>query len=116
MKNKGLGNPAVISSVLASEQGQKAIGKTQDVFFTVLKVGLVATVLVVAYYKIFKGFTKLKEESNYYPSNISITNAKARAEALYTAMLGFGANYDAVESSLKGLNHNGFIRVYNEFG
>ena len=116
MKDIGLGNPAVIASVLSSEQGQKAIGKTQDVFFTVLKVGLVVTVLGVAYYKIFKGFKALKEDANYKPSNISVTQAKARAEAIYTALLGFGANYDAVETNLKGLNHNGFIRVYNEFG
>ena len=60
MKNKGLGNPAIITSAVTREQGQKAIEKTQDVFFTVLKVAAILGVLGFAYYKIFKGFKAIK--------------------------------------------------------
>jgi len=83
---------------------------------TVLKVALLGGIFAIAYYKIFKGFQQIKEDKRYNPSNINVTQAKARAEAIYTALLGFGANYKTVENNLTGLNHNGFIMVYNEFG
>lgn len=116
MKEQGLNNPAVIASVLSSKGGQEAIKETKSTVFFVGKVGFVLLVLGFAYYKIFKGFQAIKEDKSYTPANISVTSAKARAEAIYTALLGFGANYNTVEGSLSGLNHNGFIRVYNEFG
>lgn len=123
MKKKGLSNPAVVASVLTSPQGQEMIKKTQEktekavsTGYTVLKVLALAGVLTFVYYKFIKGFSKLPEDTRYTPSNVTFTQAKARAEAIYTALLGFGANYTAVENSLIGLNHNGFIRVYNEFG
>lgn len=123
MKKKGLGNPAVIASVLTSPQGQKMIEKSQEktektlnTGVTILKFLALAGVVAVVYYKFIKGFEKLKEDPRYTPSSVSFTQAKARAEAIYTALLGFGANYTAVEKSLIGLNHNGFKRVYNEFG
>lgn len=119
---QGLKNPAV-SSFVASPQGQKMIGKAQESSQEVLKTGLFVFKILfvlgmgtIAYYKIFKGFEKVTEDKRYTPSNVSKTQAKARAEAIYTALLGFGANYNAVENNLTGLNHNGFIRVYNEFG
>lgn len=123
MKKKGLSNPAVIAGVLASPQGQKIIEKSQEsaqkginVGITVFKFLLLGGLIAVVYYKVLKGFTKIQEDKRYKPSNINITEAKARAEAIYTALLGFGANYNTVENNLTGLNHNGFIRVYNEFG
>lgn len=116
MKNKGLNNPAIIATALSSEQGQKTIKETKSAFALGAKVGVVLLVLGIAYYKIFKGFQKIKEDPSYTPANISVTSAKARAEAIYTALLGFGANYATVENKLTGLNHNGFIRLYNEFG
>lgn len=123
MKKKGLSNPAVAAAVLTSPQGQEMLKKTQEktekavnTGFTILKFLALAGVLTVVYYKFIKGFSKIPEDSRYTPSNINVTQAKARAEAIYTALLGFGANYTAVENNLIGLNHNGFIRLYNEFG
>lgn len=84
--------------------------------FTVLKIALVGGILTLAYFKIFKGFQQIQDDKRYKPSNINVTQAKARSEAIYTALLGFGANYNTVENNLTGLNHNGFIKVYNEFG
>lgn len=123
MKKRGLRNPAVIASVLTSPEGQKVIAKSQQTAektmsagFTFLKVLLVGGIVAVIYFKFLKGFSKLKEDTRYKPSNISVTEAKAKADAIYTALMGFGANYTAVENNLTGLNHNAFIRVYNEFG
>ncbi len=112
---KGLKNPA-ITAFAASPEGQKAIAKTTNLGFTVLKVVLIAGVATVLYFKIFKGFKKIQEDKRYKPSNINTTQAKARSEAIYTALLGAGANYKTVENNLTGLNHNGFIRLFNEFG
>ncbi|MFV5689082.1 hypothetical protein ACM55M_10710 [Flavobacterium sp. ZT3R25] len=84
--------------------------------FTVLKIALIGGILTLVYFKIFKGFQQIQDDKRYKPSNINVTQAKARSEAIYTALLGFGANYNTVENNLTGLNHNGFIKVYNEFG
>jgi hypothetical protein len=112
---QGLRNPALVAYA-NTEQGKKTIEKGTDLGFLVLKIALIGGLGFFAYYKIFGGFKKIQEDPRYKPSNISVTSAKARAEAIYTAMLGFGANYDTVEKNLTGLNHNGFIRLYNEFG
>lgn len=123
MKKRGLRNPAIIASVLSSPEGQKVIAKSQqnaektlNTGITIFKGLLLVGVLAVVYFKFIKGFSKLKEDTRYKPSNISVTEAKAKADAIYTALMGFGANYTAVENNLTGLNHNAFIRVYNEFG
>lgn len=115
MKKQGLKNPA-IAAFAASPEGQKTIAKTANLGFTVLKVVLIAGAATFVYYKIFGGFKKVPEDKRYKPSNISATQAKARSEAIYTALLGAGANYKTVEANLSGLNHNGFIRLFNEFG
>lgn len=112
---QGLKNPALVAYA-TSEQGQKTITKGTDLVFLLLKITLIGGLGFFAYYKIFMGFKKVQEDTRYKPSNISQTTAKARAEAIYTAMIGFGANYATVEKNLTGLNHNGFIRLYNEFG
>ena len=98
------------------EKVQESQQKTMNTGVAIFKILLVGGLFTFAYFKIFKGFSKLGEDKRYRPANISITQAKARAEAIYTAMLGFGANYKAVENNLAGLNHNGFIKIYNEFG
>jgi hypothetical protein len=108
MNKKGLRNPA-ITKALTSPEGQK-LG------FTVLKVALIGTAFGIAYYKIFKGFKPVPIDTRYEPSNISDTQAKARAEAIYTALLGVGANYSTVENNLSGLNHNAFVKIINAFG
>lgn len=42
--------------------------------------------------------------------------AKNKAEAIFSAMYGFGNGFKSVKQNLMGVNHNGFIRIYNEFG
>lgn len=112
---KGSKNPALVAYA-SSPQGQKTIEKTANLGFTIFKIGLIAGVITFAYYKIFKGFKSIQEDKRYKPSNINATQAKARSEAIYTALLGAGANYKTVENNLTGLNHNGFVRLFNEFG
>jgi hypothetical protein len=112
---QGLKKPAIVAYA-SSEHGQKTIAKSTDLAFLVAKIALLGGLGFFAYYKIFMGFKKIPEDTRYKPSNISTSEAKARSEAIYTAVVGFGANYATVEKNLTGLNHNGFIRLYNEFG
>ena len=72
MKRQGLHNPAVISAVASSPQGQKAIATTLEntsvgvnatvsIVKGVLKMGLFLGVGYFAYKKIFNEFSPLKE-------------------------------------------------------
>jgi hypothetical protein len=123
---KGLGNPAAVA-LLSTPQGQKVIEKTShatgraiDIGITIFKVGLLSLVAYIAYRKITGAFSKIKEDSNYRPANISIVSAKQRAENLFKAMYGVGANFEKVKANLtipnQKLNYNGYLRIYNEFG
>ena len=119
---QSLRNPAAIAFA-SSPAGQKAISgasnradRLASFAFFVGKVAFVGLVGWFAYNKIFKGFQKVTEDPNHAKSNINDTEAKARAEAVYTAMLGFGANFNTVLKNLSKLNYNGFIKVYNAFG
>lgn len=110
-----LGNPA-LATVLATPEGRQAATKTIDLVFTVIKVGLLGLTGYIVYKKIFNSFNKMVENPNFKPANVTIQGAEARAENLYRAMVGPGSNFDKVASNLRGLNYNGFARVYNSFG
>ena len=117
-----LGNPA-ITAVLATPEGQKALSnashassKAIDLTFTILKIGIFCLAGYIIYNKVVNGFSKRKEDSNYRPSNITSQGAAIRAENLFRAMYGLGDNFNKVATNLKGLNLNGYIRVYNAFG
>ena len=128
---QGLNNPALIAAA-ATPAGQQAITKTIDtannavsgtlsIVKNVLGIGVFLGVGYFAYTKIFNGFTAVSEDPQYTPSNVSTGVAKAKAEAIYTAMYGAGNGFNMVKSILQyvngeRINHNGFIRVYNAFG
>ena len=78
-----------------------------------------AVVLGVGYYLYSRWtnrFIPLKEKSNYGPANITMDQAQTRADAIASSIGWFSNSFDAVADNLKGLNYNGFIRVYNAFG
>ena len=56
-------------------------------------------------------------EVNSWPdANVSDGQAEAKAQAIYSAMGLFSNSFPTVKDSLKGLNYNGFVKVYNAFG
>ncbi len=128
---KGLRNPALISAVASSPQGQKAIGNTLETAnntvnatVSIVKglfvLGALFGIGTIAYNKIFNGFKKLPEDKKMKPT-ISTAIAKNRATAIYRAMYGIGSGFSNVIKQLKGtngnrLNANDFVRIYNEFG
>ena len=118
---QGLSNPALL--LLSTPEGQKALAKTSqatgralDLGFTILKVGIVSLAGYIIYRKVTGAFSKVKEDKNYRPANISIVSAKQRAENIFNAVYGVAKDFSKVSQNLSGLNHNGFIRVYNEYG
>ena len=119
----GLKTPAAVVAALSTKEGKKAIdtalhaqSKAIDLGFTILKIGLFSLAVYITYKKVFNSFVKAKEDKSQPASNITIAGAKQRAENLYRAMNGVGANFDKTIANLRGLNYNGFIRVFNEFG
>lgn len=128
---QGLNNPA-LAVAATTPAGQKAIAKTIEtadnavsssfsIVKNVLGIAVLGGVGYFAYTKIFNGFTAVSEDALYTPSNVSTGVAKAKAEAIYTAMYGAGNGFNMVKSILQyvngeRINHNGFIRVYNAFG
>ncbi|PKB18380.1 hypothetical protein [Flavobacterium sp. 5] len=133
MKKQGLNNPAILAAAAASTpEGQKAIAKTIDtandavsgtfsIVKNVLGIAVLGGVAYFGYTKLFNGFTAISEDQKYTPSNVSSGLAKAKAEAIYTAMSGIGNGFNLVKSVLQyvngeRINHNGFIRIYNAFG
>lgn len=122
MKN-GLSNPALIAGVLQSKAGQKVLENSANVQaewtklgFTLLKLTLLATAGYLVYRKIAGAFVKQSEDKRYLPANLSVSSASIRANNLYKAMYGFASDFDKVVQNLQGVNHNGYIRIYNEFG
>lgn len=69
-----------------------------------------------AYNKLTNSFEKLKENNTLIPSNISNSQAKIKADAIYAAMKGFGNGFSIVKTNLAGLNYNAYVKVYNAFG
>lgn len=125
MKKK-LGNPAV-ATILSSEAGQKAINNVSDNQKKIVQATastipfLIKTVVVLGigafvWYKYANRFKSLNENPNYEQSNITESQAKTKAESIFSAMYGFGGNYSLVAQNLAGVNYNGFIRIYNAFG
>jgi len=118
-KNKGLGNPAVLA-LASSPAGQKAVSGAIDTTLKVAKItAIVAVVGIGVYvgYRLYKNrFVTMATNSKYPKSNITIDEAKSRAEALYGAMYGAGADLDIVLNALNGLNYNGYVEVFNAFG
>lgn len=132
MKKQGLNNPALIATVANSPAGQKAITKTLEtadktvstsvsIFKGILIFGGLGVVGYMGYNAIFNGFSKIQEDKLYTPANLSPGLAKSKAEVIFQAMKGAGNGFKTVKAVLQNvngqrINHNGFIRIYNEFG
>ncbi|WP_300568425.1 hypothetical protein [Flavobacterium sp.] len=127
MKRQGLHNPAVLTAVASTPQGQKAIASTLEnanagvtatasIVKGVLKTAVFVGIGYFTYRKIFGGFSPLKENKRDKPSNISTGMAKNKAEAIYSAMYGVGNGFKSVKQNLMGVNPNGFVRIHNAFG
>lgn len=97
------------------------VKETASVIPFIIKTAIVYGIGYYIYYSYTNRFTKLKENGNYPNANVSLAQAKNRADGIASAkslfdQLEFGSQYQTTSQQLSGLNYNGFIRVYNSFG
>lgn len=120
MKKAKLGNPAIAAALLNSDIAKEKMKARSEVATKtipfVLKSLFVIGLGVFVYYKITNNFKKFSENKNYPNSNITDNQAKAKADALFEAMKGFGNGFEIVKEVIAGLNYNAFVKVYNAFG
>ena len=106
-KKSKLGNPVVAAALV--QQGATALP-------FLIKLVAVTTVVVVVYKTWTNRFVSLKESNNEPPSNISLAQAKIRADSIASSIGYISNDFTNVSKQLTGLNYNGFVRVYNAFG
>jgi hypothetical protein len=92
------------------------IDKGADLAVWFIKGTIVIGGLYLLYRSYTNRFVKLKENSNYPLANVTVAQAKNRADAIGASIGWVSNDFDQVSQNLAGLNYNGFIRVYNEFG
>jgi hypothetical protein len=102
-----LGNPLVAAEVVT---------QTATAIPFLIKLLAVTTVVVVVYKTWTNRFINLKESNNEPPSNISLAQAKVRADSIASSIGYISNDFANVSKQLTGLNYNGFVRVYNAFG
>lgn len=61
-------------------------------------------------------FTAMKYRSDLPVSNITDGQAKARASAIGGSINLFDNSFENVVNNIRGLNYNGFVKLYNAFG
>lgn len=102
-----LGNPLVAATLV--QQGASALP-------FLIKLGAVIGVAVVGYKMWNNRFIKFKENSSFTPANVSLAQAKSKADSIGKSISLFSNDFENVSKQLAGLNYNGFVRVYNAFG
>lgn len=100
-----LGNPIVAASIA-----------TQIPWAWLFKVGVGCVIVYSVVGSFKKRFQPLSEVSHFNPSNISLGQAKVKANIIHQAMRGFGNGFTTVRENIAGINYNGWIRLYNAFG
>lgn len=104
-------HPEVIES--AGRKAKKAV----NIGLILFGVSIVSIAGVVCYKLYWKNrFKKMEYSRAHKPVSISEGLAKSKADIIYTAMKGVGANYDRVYNALKGMGYNNYVAIYNAFG
>jgi len=127
---QGLSNPAVLAAA-SSPAGQKAVGDVSSIARTnaettgkiavavvpfIVKVVIIGGIIYVGYRMYSKRFIKLAYNPSLDAANISDGQAQAKADAIYAALFGVGADFAMVAAQLAGLNYNGWVKLYNAYG
>ena len=102
-----LGNPFIAATLV--NEGASALP-------FLIKLTAITALVVVGYKTWTNRFVSLKESRNEPPSNISLAQAKVRADSIASSIGYISNDFTNVSKQLTGLNYNGFVRVYNAFG
>lgn len=112
-KRQSLKSPAVAMAMANPKLVEKAAKTTM-----ILSVAVIGGVSLMAFYHLYwkNRFKSVAFDKTASPSNISKDIARLKAETIYKAIYGAGANFEAVRQALSGVNKNGLIAIYNAFG
>lgn len=108
-RKKGLKNPA-------EQASSEVIKQTASVIPFVIKTGIILGIGYAVYVTWNNRFVKRKEVSSYGSANITDTEAKAKAEAIFASVGWFTGDFESLRDQFVGLNYNAVIKVYNAFG
>ena len=83
----------------------------------VVKTGIFVVGGLIFYRFVTTRFSTWKEVSSYPAANISMAQAKSKAESIYqsTGYFGYGNDFENIKQQIEGVNYNGFVRIYNAF-
>lgn len=119
---RGIHSPAAtaVATLATTKAGHDTIVKTADGFTQIIKWTIIGTVVIgsaVVAYKIYKNrFVPMRQNLDAPRPTITASVARVKADSIYNAMFGPGANFSQVKNLLLGLNYNDFVLVYNAFG
>jgi len=114
-KKPALRNPALIAGAVAVSKSE-VVKQTASIIPFLIKFGVLAGVGYLVYTTFVKRFKAIGQNNNLSPANISAGEAQTRANSIYAALYGAGADFDTVAQNLSGLNYNGWVLLYNAFG
>jgi hypothetical protein len=110
MRKQGMNNPA------AAFAGMEVAKQTASLIPFLVKLGIFAGIGYFAYTTFIRRFKKIGENPKFPAANITLGEAQTRAESMYAAMQGIGADFKTVQYNLSGINYNAWVRIYNAFG
>lgn len=113
--SKSLGNPVLIAE---ATNRSEIVKQTTSVIPFLIKTVVILGVGYYLYNRYTNRFVALKEKTFNppAPANVTLDQAKTRADAIASSIGWFSNDFNAVADALAGLNYNGFVRVYNAFG
>jgi hypothetical protein len=92
------------------------VKQTASIIPFLVKTAVVCGIGYYVYYRFTNRFVSLKENSKFPTGNVTLAQAKSRADSIKGSISWTGNDFNNVADNLQGLNYNGFIRVYNAFG
>lgn len=92
------------------------VKQTASIIPFLVKTAVVCGIGYYVYYRFTTRFISLKENSKFPTGNVTLAQAKSRADSIKGSIGWVSNDFNNVADNLQGLNYNGFIRVYNAFG
>ncbi len=83
-------------------------------FFGITVLGLGGALFYNLYWK--NRFKRIPYDKSQRPATLDSGRARLKTDSIYTALRGFGANFERVYQALKGMGYNNYVAIYNAFG
>lgn len=111
-----IGNPALLATAASKASNNEATKQAASTIPFLIKTTVVVVGGVILYRFVTTRFKKMPEVSNFPAANITVTQAKAKADSIYKAANIFYSDFETIKNQFSGVNYNGIVRIYNAFG